>query len=183
MKCFTGACIVYETLKYFNVSSVFGYPGGAAMPIYDKLKNYNIKHFLTTHEQSAVHAAEGYARTSGNVGVVFATSGPGATNTITGIADAKLDSVPIVVITSNVASHLIGTDAFQEVDICSIAKKITKETFFVNRVNDIQNALFNAFKLSTHRRHGPVLVDITKDSLINTYDLINFSEILFTYDK
>ncbi|MEN9782441.1 MAG: hypothetical protein RL208_591 [Pseudomonadota bacterium] len=173
----SGSFIVFEVLKHFNVKNVFGYPGGAIMPLYDELvsRKGEVMHYLMTHEQGATHAAEGYARTSENVGVVFATSGPGATNTVTGIADAKLDSVPLVVITANVASYLIGTDAFQEINICEITKCITKKNFFVNKTEDIQKSLYLAFKIASSGRKGPTLVDITKDALINKAEVLDFS--------
>ena len=181
----TGASIVFEVLSYFNVKNVFGYPGGCAIPLYDelalRLKNgdKNIKHFLTAHEQGAVHSAEGYAKSSGNVGVVFTTSGPGATNTITGLADAFADSVPLVVITCNVSSGLIGTNAFQEVNICDISKSVVKKNVFVNKVEDIQKTLYEAFNVATSGRKAPVLVDITKDALSNRCVLEDFSSFVF----
>lgn len=184
-KQITGASVVFEVLSYFNVKNVFGYPGGCAIPLYDEMGlrlkkgNTNIRHFLTAHEQGAVHSAEGYAKSSGNVGVVFTTSGPGATNTITGVADAFADSVPLVVITCNVSSGLIGTNAFQEVNICDISKSVVKKNFFVNKADDIQQALFEAFNVATSGRKAPVLVDITKDALSNKCVLEDFSSFSF----
>ena len=180
MTC-TGASVVFEVLSFFNIKDVFGYPGGCAIPLYDELalrlkRGANIRHFLTAHEQGAVHSAEGYAKSSGKVGVVFTTSGPGATNTVTGIADAFADSVPLVVITCNVPSGLIGTNAFQEVDICTITKSITKQNFFVRRAEDIQETLCIAFRIAKDGRAGPVLVDITKDALSNKCDLKDFKD-------
>ena len=177
----TGASVVFEMLEYFGVENIFGYPGGCAIPLYDELatrikKGAKIRHFLTAHEQGAAHAAEGYAKSSGNVGVVFTTSGPGATNTVTGVADAFADSVPLVVITCNVPSGLIGTNAFQEVDICAITKSITKQNFSVKKTEDIQMALYKAFKIAKDGRNGPVLVDITKDALSNTCVLQDFED-------
>ena len=180
MTC-TGASVVFDTLEFCGVKHVFGYPGVCAIPLYDELatrmkKKAKIRHFLTAHEQGAVHSAEGYAKSSGNVGVVFTTSGPGATNTVTGIADAFADSVPLVVITCNVPSGLIGTNAFQEVDICTITKSITKQNFFVRRAEDIQETLYRAFRVAKDGRAGPVLVDITKDALSNKCDLKDFGD-------
>ena len=181
---YTGASVVFDTLEFCGVKHVFGYPGGCAIPLYDELatrvkKKAKIKHFLTAHEQGAVHAAEGYAKSSGKVGVVFTTSGPGATNTITGLADAFADSVPLVVITCNVSSGLIGTNAFQEVDICAISKSVVKKNFFVSKAEDIQDALFEAFNIATSGRKAPVLVDITKDALSNECVLKDFSSLSF----
>lgn len=180
MTC-TGASVVFDTLEFCGVKYVFGYPGGCAIPLYDELalrlkKGANIRHFLTAHEQGAVHSAEGYAKSSGKVGVVFTTSGPGATNTITGLADAFADSVPLVVITCNVSSSLIGTNAFQEVNICDICKSVVKKNFFVSKAEDIQDALFEAFNIATSGRKAPVLVDITKDALSNKCDLKDFKD-------
>ena len=177
----TGASVVFEVLSFFNIKDVFGHPGGCAIPLYDELamrlkRGANIRHFLTAHEQGAVHSAEGYAKSSGKVGVVFTTSGPGATNTITGLADAFADSVPLVVITCNVSSSLIGTNAFQEVDICAISKSVVKKNFFVRRAEDIQETLCRAFRIAKDGRAGPVLVDITKDALSNKCDLKDFKD-------
>lgn len=156
-------CLIEE-----GVDTVFGYPGGAIMPIYDALYDYReqINHILTRHEQGAVHAAQGYARVSGKVGVCLATSGPGATNLITGIADAQIDSTPIVCITGQVASHLLGTDAFQETDVVGISMPVTKWNIQVTKAEDIPRALARAFYIAKSGRPGPVLVDITKDAQI-----------------
>lgn len=161
----TGAQLILEVLLEHGVDTVFGYPGGAALNVYDALYEYQdrIKHILTAHEQGASHAADGYARATGKTGVVFATSGPGATNLVTGIATAYMDSVPMVAITSNVTNNLIGRDAFQEVYITGITMPITKHNFFVNRIEDLANALRQAFRIAQSGRKGPVLVDVTKD--------------------
>ena len=154
-----------EVLLEHGVDTVFGYPGGAALNVYDALYEYQdrIHHILTAHEQGASHAADGYARATGKPGVVFATSGPGATNLVTGIATAYMDSVPMVAITSNVADTLIGRDAFQEIYITGITMPITKHNFFVNRAEDLEKALREAFQIAQSGRKGPVLVDVTKD--------------------
>ncbi|MBQ1489776.1 MAG: biosynthetic-type acetolactate synthase large subunit [Eubacterium sp.] len=161
----TGSQIVAEVLLDHGVDTVFGYPGGAALNIYDELYKYRdrIRHITTAHEQGASHAADGYARATGKTGVVFSTSGPGATNLVTGIATACMDSIPMVAITSNVNDNLIGRDAFQEIYITGITMAITKDNYFVNRIEDLEPALRNAFRLANSGRKGPVLVDITKD--------------------
>src|ERR1035441_3641268 len=160
----TGAEIVWATLVGEGVTDVFGYPGGAILPVYDALRKFPIYHTLVRHEQGAAHMADGYARASGKVGVAIATSGPGATNLVTGIATAMLDSIPIVCITGNVSSKILGTDAFQEVDITGITLPVTKHNFLVNRTEDIASALRHAFQIARSGRPGPVLVDITKDA-------------------
>ncbi|HUN85830.1 MAG TPA: biosynthetic-type acetolactate synthase large subunit [Terracidiphilus sp.] len=160
----TGAEIVWATLVGEGVDTVFGYPGGAILPVYDALRKFPIHHVLVRHEQGAAHMADGYARTSGKVGVALATSGPGATNLITGIATAMLDSIPIVCITGNVSSKVLGTDAFQEVDITGITLPVTKHNFLVNKTEDIAHAIRYAFQIAQSGRPGPVLVDITKDA-------------------
>ncbi len=160
----TGAEIVWATLVGEGVTDVFGYPGGAILPVYDALRKFPIHHVLVRHEQGAAHMADGYARASGKVGVALATSGPGATNLVTGIATAMLDSIPVVCITGNVSSKVLGTDAFQEVDITGITLPITKHNFLVNRVEDIAPAIRHAFQIAKSGRPGPVLVDITKDA-------------------
>lgn len=159
----TGAQIVWETLAKEGVDVVFGYPGGAILPTYDAMLDYQIHHVLVRHEQGAAHMADGYARASGKVGVVIATSGPGATNTVTGIATAMLDSSPMVVITGQVSSPLIGYDAFQEVDMTGISLPITKHNYMVNNVKDLGHVLREAFYIARSGRPGPVLVDIPKD--------------------
>ena len=160
----TGAEIVWATLEGEGVREVFGYPGGAILPVYDALRKYPIRHILVRHEQGAAHAADGYARASGKVGVAIATSGPGATNLVTGIATAMMDSVPMVCITGQVSSKLLGTDAFQEVDITGITLPITKHNYVVTRTQDIARVLREAFLVARSGRPGPVLVDITKDA-------------------
>jgi acetolactate synthase-1/2/3 large subunit len=160
----TGAEIVWATLEGEGVTQVFGYPGGAILPVYDALRKFPIHHTLVRHEQGAAHMADGYARASGKVGVAIATSGPGATNLVTGIATAMLDSIPIVCITGNVSSKVLGTDAFQEVDITGITLPVTKHNFLVNRAEEIAAAIRYAFQIAQSGRPGPVLVDITKDA-------------------
>jgi acetolactate synthase-1/2/3 large subunit len=164
-----GADIVVQSLIAENAEIIFGYPGGAIMPVYDALYDYHdqIRHVLTRHEQGAIHAAQGYARVSGKVGVCLATSGPGATNLITGMADAQIDSTPLVCITGQVASHLLGTDAFQETDIVGISMPGTKWNIQVRRVEDIGPAIAKAFFIAKSGRPGPVLIDITKDAQTN----------------
>src|SRR5579864_5475597 len=160
----TGAEILWATLAGEGVTEVFGYPGGAILPAYDALRKFPIRHILVRHEQGAAHMADGYARATGKVGVAIATSGPGATNLVTGIATAMLDSVPIVCITGNVSSKVLGTDAFQEVDITGITLPVTKHNFLVNKAEDLAPALRLAFQIAKSGRPGPVLVDITKDA-------------------
>src|SRR5271155_1465044 len=160
----TGAEILWATLEGEGVREVFGYPGGAILPAYDALRKFPIRHILVRHEQSAVHMADGYARASGRVGVAIATSGPGATNLVTGIATAMLDSIPMVCITGQVASPYIGSDAFQETDITGVTLPITKHNYLVTRVEDIAPTLRQAFYVARSGRPGPVLVDITKDA-------------------
>jgi acetolactate synthase I/II/III large subunit len=160
----TGAEILWATLEGEGVREVFGYPGGAILPAYDALRKFPIRHILVRHEQSAVHMADGYARASGRAGVAIATSGPGATNMVTGIANAMLDSIPVVCITGQVSSKVLGTDAFQEVDITGITLPLTKHNYLVTRAEDIAPALREAFRIATSGRPGPVLVDITKDA-------------------
>jgi acetolactate synthase-1/2/3 large subunit len=160
----TGAEIVWATLVGEGVTQVFGYPGGAILPVYDALRKFPIHHTLVRHEQGAAHMADGYSRASGKVGVAIATSGPGATNLVTGIATAMLDSIPIVCITGNVSSKVLGTDAFQEVDITGITLPLTKHNFLITRTEDIAPAIRYAFQIAKSARPGPVLVDITKDA-------------------
>src|ERR1700676_975631 len=160
----TGSEILWATLVGEGVTDVFGYPGGAILPAYDALRKFPIRHILVRHEQGAAHMADGYARASGKVGVAIATSGPGATNLVTGIATAMLDSIPMVCITGNVSSKILGTDAFQEVDITGITLPITKHNFLVNCAEDIAPAIRYAFQIARSGRPGPVLVDITKDA-------------------
>ncbi len=160
----TGAQIVWEVLTAEGVEVVFGYPGGAIMPVYDAMLDYRIHHVLVRHEQGAAHMADGYARASGKVGVALATSGPGATNLVTGIATAMLDSSPLVCITGQVPSKLLGSDAFQETDITGVTLPITKHNFLVTRADEIAPILRQAFAIARSGRPGPVLVDITKDA-------------------
>jgi acetolactate synthase-1/2/3 large subunit len=160
----TGSEIVWATLEGEGVREVFGYPGGAILPIYDALRKFPIRHILVRHEQGAAHMADGYARASGRVGVALATSGPGATNLVTGLATAMLDSIPIVCITGQVSSKALGSDAFQEVDITGITLPVTKHNYLVTRAEDIAPALREAFRVAQSGRPGPVLVDITKDA-------------------
>ena len=163
-KVFSGAEIVFKCLEDQNVEFVFGYPGGAVLPIYDELKNHkSIKHILVRHEQGAGHAAEGYARSSGKIGVAFVTSGPGATNIVTALTDAYMDSIPIVCISGQVPTHLIGTDAFQECDTTGITRPCTKHNWLVKDVDNLSEILHRAFEVATTGRPGPVLVDIPKD--------------------
>jgi acetolactate synthase-1/2/3 large subunit len=160
----TGAEMVIRALRDQGVDHVFGYPGGAVLPIYDALFHQNaLKHVLVRHEQGATHAAEGYARTTGKVGVVLVTSGPGATNAVTGMVDALMDSIPLVVLTGQVATHLIGSDAFQECDTVGITRAATKHNYLVKDVNDLARVLHEAFYVARSGRPGPVVVDIPKD--------------------
>ena len=160
-----GSEIIIKCLKEQGVDTVFGYPGGTILNVYDELYKHSdeIKHILTSHEQGAAHAADGYARASGRVGVCMATSGPGATNLVTGIATAYMDSVPLVAITANVAVPLLGKDSFQEIDIAGVAMPITKYSFIVKNIADLAPTIRRAFKIAQTGRPGPVLVDITKD--------------------
>ena len=163
-KLFSGAEIVFKCLEDQKVEHIFGYPGGAVLPIYDELKNHpSIKHILVRHEQGAGHAAEGYARSTGKPGVVLVTSGPGATNVVTALTDAYMDSVPLVCISGQVPTHLIGTDAFQECDTTGITRPCTKHNWLVKDINDLPRIMHEAFKVATTGRPGPVLVDIPKD--------------------
>ena len=173
----SGAEAVILSLLCEGVDTVFGYPGGAIMPIYDALFQYQeqLRHILVRHEQGAIHAAQGFARVSGKVGVCMATSGPGATNLITGIADAKIDSTPLVCITGQVASHLLGTDAFQETDVIGISMPVTKWNYQVTSVEEIPEVIAKAFYIAHSGRPGPVLIDITKDA--------QFAEAAFKYKK
>jgi acetolactate synthase-1/2/3 large subunit len=160
----TGAQILWDCLVREGVKDVFGYPGGAILPAYDAMLGYPIRHILTRHEQGATHMADGYARATGKVGVAIATSGPGATNMVTGLATAMMDSSPIVCITGQVGSRLIGTDAFQETDITGVTLPVTKHNYLVTKASDVASAVREAFYLARHGRPGPVLIDITKDA-------------------
>jgi len=163
-KLMTGAEIVFEVLEAHGVKHIFGYPGGAVLPIYDELKNHkSIEHILVRHEQGAGHAAEGYARSTGKPGVLLVTSGPGATNAVTALTDAYMDSVPLVCITGQVPTHLIGTDAFQECDTTGITRPCTKHNWLVKDVNKLSIVMHKAFEVATSGRPGPVLIDIPKD--------------------
>lgn len=172
-----GSEALLKCLLEEQVDTIFGYPGGAIMPVYDSLYSYadQLKHYLARHEQGAIHAAQGYARASGKTGVVFATSGPGATNLITGLADAQIDSTPLVCITGQVASPLLGSDAFQETDIIGISMPVTKWNFQITHPDEIPEALSKAFYIAREGRPGPVLIDITKDVQITNFE--------FAYNK
>ena len=168
----SGAEAVIRCLLEEGADLVYGYPGGAIMPIYDELYKYQDKlhHVLTRHEQGAAHSAQGFARTSGKVGVAMATSGPGATNLVTGIADAQIDSTPMVCITGQVASHLLGSDAFQETDIIGISTPVTKWNYQVTKASEIPEIMAKAFYIARTGRPGPVLIDITKDAQFDSLD-------------
>jgi acetolactate synthase I/II/III large subunit len=170
----TGSDAVLECLIREGVSLMYGYPGGAIMPVYDSIYTYQdrIKHVLVRHEQGAVHAAQGYARVTGKVGVAMVTSGPAATNAVTGIADAMIDSTPLVVISGQVGSHLLGTDAFQETDVIGITQPITKWNYQITRAEEIPWALARAFYIARNGRPGPVLIDITKDAQFGSLDYV-----------
>lgn len=167
-----GAQAVIECLKKENINLVFGYPGGAVLTLYDALYQNNFPHILTKHEQGAVHAADGYARSSGKVGVCFATSGPGATNLVTGIATANIDSIPLVCITGQVATHLIGKDSFQEADVCGITAPVTKHNYLIKKVEDLPRIFKEAFHIAATGRPGPVVIDIAKDVFEQELDFI-----------
>lgn len=173
----TGAEAIIRILREEAVDTIFGYPGGAIMPVYDSLYDYrdSIKHILSRHEQGAIHAAQGYARASGKVGVCLATSGPGATNLITGIADAQIDSTPLVCITGQVPSNLLGSDAFQETDVIGMSMPVTKWNFQITCAEEIPEVLAKAFYVARSGRPGPVLIDVTKDAQFQSLD--------FKYEK
>lgn len=173
----TGAQILLNALKENGVEVVFGYPGGSALPLYDALYDYGIKHILTRHEQGAIHAAEGYARISGKPGVVITTSGPGATNILTGLADAQIDSIPLVVLTAQVSTEVIGTDAFQEADMIGLTMPITKHNYQVRENKSIKKVVAEAFHIASTGRKGPVVVDLPKNLLANTCKKIEKVEI------
>jgi len=168
----SGAEAVIRCLLAEGVDLIYGYPGGAIMPVYDELYKFQdqLNHILTRHEQGATHAAQGYARTSGKVGVAIATSGPGATNLVTGIADAQIDSTPMICITGQVGSHLLGSDAFQETDIIGISTPVTKWNYQITKASEIPEIFAKAFYIARSGRPGPVLIDITKDAQFNTFD-------------
>src|SRR6187397_3521845 len=160
----TGAAMIVRALIDHGVQHLFGYPGGAVLPIYDEIfQQSDVEHILVRHEQGATHAAEGYARSTGRPGVVLVTSGPGATNAITGIVNALMDSIPLVVITGQVPTHLIGSDAFQEADTVGITRACSKHNYLVKDVNDLARIIHEAFYVATTGRPGPVVVDIPKD--------------------
>jgi len=165
MKRKTGAQILLECLKREGVEVIFGYPGGAILPLLEEMSKWDFRFILVRHEQAAVHAADGYARASGKVGVCLVTSGPGATNTVTGIATAYMDSVPVVVFTGQVPIHLIGNDAFQEADIVGITRPCTKHNYLVTDVKDLARIVREAFYIASTGRPGPVLVDLPKNIL------------------
>jgi acetolactate synthase I/II/III large subunit len=166
----TGSQILFQALKEENVDTFFGYPGGCVMDIYDELSRQDIRHILVRHEQGAIHAADGYARASGRVGVCLVTSGPGATNTVTGIANAYMDSIPVVVLTGQVPTAMIGNDGFQEVDITGITRTCTKHNFLVRRIGDLHRTIREAFQIARSGRPGPVLVDLPKDVIQSVTD-------------
>ena len=169
-----GNDILIQSLIKEGVEYIFGYPGGAALHIYDSIFNQKeMQHILVRHEQGATHAADGYARATGKPGVVLVTSGPGATNAITGIATAFMDSIPMVIISGQVQSHLIGTDAFQETDMIGVSRPIVKHSFTVDKQENIANIVAEAFHIATSGRQGPVLIDVPKD-LTNPDDLFDF---------
>ena len=174
----SGSQAVLEALVAEGVDTVFGYPGGAIMPIYDALYDYHeqLKHILVRHEQGGIHAAQGYARSSGRVGVTFATSGPGATNLVTGLADAMIDSTPVVCITGQVFAHLLGTDAFQEVDVINITTPVTKWNYQVTDATEIPAVLAKAFYIAGTGRPGPVLIDITKNAQLQKFDYSGYKK-------
>ena len=177
-KKISGSEAVVKCLIAEGVEIIYGYPGGAIMPVYDELHKYEdkIHHVLTRHEQGATHSAQGFARISGKVGVAIATSGPGATNLVTGLADAQIDSTPMVCITGQVASHLLGSDAFQETDIVGISTPVTKWNHQITKASDIPNVLAKAFYIAKSGRPGPVLIDITKDAQFEMFDF-NYSKV------
>ncbi len=174
----SGSVAVLEAFLAEGVETIFGYPGGAIMPIYDALYDYNdrLKHILVRHEQGAIHAAQGFARVSGKTGVVFATSGPGATNLVTGLADAMIDSTPVVCITGQVFAHLLGTDAFQETDVINITTPVTKWNYQVTDANEIPAVLAKAFYIAGSGRPGPVLIDITKNAQLQLFEYEGYTK-------
>ena len=176
-KTLTGSQAVLEAFIAEGVDTIFGYPGGAIMPIYDALYDYHeqLTHILVRHEQGGIHAGQGYARTSGKVGVVFATSGPGATNLVTGLADAMIDSTPLVCVTGQVFAHLLGTDAFQETDVINITTPVTKWNYQVTDATEIPSVLAKAFYIARTGRPGPVLIDITKNAQLQKFDYAGYT--------
>ena len=177
-KAISGAKIIVNSLVDLGVEVIFGYPGGAVLPIYDELHNHKIiTHVLVRHEQAAVHAAEGYARSTGKPGVVLVTSGPGATNAITGLADAMLDSIPVICLTGQVPLKLIGTDAFQEADTVGITRHCTKHNYLIRKSDDVSKVIHEAFHVATTGRPGPVVIDIPKDIQIMTSKVLHIGPI------
>ena len=178
MKQITGSQALLEALVQEQVTTIFGYPGGAIMPIYDALYDYSdkLKHILSRHEQGAIHAAQGFARSSGKTGIVFATSGPGATNLVTGLADAQIDSTPLVCITGQVFAHLLGTDAFQETDVINITTPVTKWNYQITDATEIPSVIAKAFYIASSGRPGPVLIDITKNAQIQLFDYAGYEK-------
>src|SRR6187397_3056369 len=168
----TGSEVLLDSLVAEGTDLIFGYPGGAIMPVYDALYSYadKLTHILVRHEQGAIHAAQGFARVTGKAGVVFATSGPGATNLVTGLADAMIDSTPVVCITGQVFAHLLGTDAFQETDVINITTPVTKWNYQVTDAKEIPSVLAKAFHIAGTGRPGPVLIDITKNAQLQKFD-------------
>ncbi|MBD5402064.1 biosynthetic-type acetolactate synthase large subunit, partial [bacterium] len=176
IKTMKGSKIAIETLKNLGVDTIFGYPGGIVLDLYDELYHQSdIKHVLVRHEQSAVHAAEGYARTTGKCGVILVTSGPGATNTVSGIVNAYMDGYPLIVLTGQVFKHFIGKDAFQEADICDITKSCTKKVFQVTELSQLQSTLIEAFSIANSGKKGPVVVDLAKNIFSETTEYKEFS--------
>ena len=170
----SGAEAVIRALVENGVEVIFGYPGGAVLPLYDALfENKKIKHILVRHEQAAVHAAEGYARSTGKVGCVLVTSGPGATNAITGLTDALMDSIPIVCLSGQVPTHLIGTDAFQEADTTGISRPCTKHNYLVKNADKLCETIHKSFEIASSGRPGPVLVDLPKDIQLSKIKYLN----------
>ncbi|MFN8265501.1 MAG: biosynthetic-type acetolactate synthase large subunit [Chitinophagaceae bacterium] len=178
VRSISGSLAVMEAMVAEGVKTIFGYPGGAIMPIYDALYDYHdqLQHILVRHEQGAIHAAQGFARASGKTGVVFATSGPGATNLVTGLADAMIDSTPVVCITGQVFAHLLGTDAFQETDVVNITTPVTKWNYQVTDANEIPHVLAKAFYIAGSGRPGPVLIDITKNAQLQLFDYAGYEK-------
>src|ERR1700712_4698250 len=174
----SGSAALLEICLSEKVDTIFGYPGGAIMPIYDALYDYKekLKHILVRHEQGAIHAAQGYARSSGKPGIVFATSGPGATNLVTGLADAQIDSTPLVCITGQVYAHLLGTDAFQETDVINITTPVTKWNYQVTDATEIPSVLAKAFYIASSGRPGPVLTDITKNAQLQKFSYQGYTK-------
>ena len=181
VKQISGSVAVIDALLAENVATIFGYPGGAIMPIYDALYDYKepLNHILVRHEQGAIHAAQGFSRVSGKTGVVFATSGPGATNLVTGLADAMIDSTPLVCITGQVFAHLLGTDAFQETDIVNITSPVTKWNYQITDASEIPSVLAKAFYIAKSGRPGPVLIDITKNAQLQVFDYKGYEKCEF----